>query len=371
MKRVIYSATNPNGSTKNNFIEAKSNKEAINILRKKGLKNIRLHDDAFSSFQRDDLDEMTEKQLEEIAQFEINTRKKANVFTFLTEVLRVNKVLIITGLGIFSWGAFNSYLFTSIAGAVLGLSMPILSLWNYRVVNNFNKLQKTMARGEWEESLKLIDKLRKHMKEPEMAFNLDIYKASIIASKKSLTESLLIVKKWELQFEDVSPGLFESRVAILYHASGDYDGFLTKMREGFHKSSENPSILTDLALAEARFGSIEQAISLLEKVSIEELPQHGLPFIDWAWGIIAKRQNKPVAIDHLNKAILGLLAYSDNPAAWTSLALCTGSFAVLLSENGQPQKAKMLTQSVWDILKNHGDKPLLRELSNLQLNKKD
>lgn len=120
----------------------------------------------------------------------------------------------------------------------------------------------------------------------------------------------------------------------------------------------SPTLIVDLAL-----GDVNKAEKLLACVRVEELPSHGLPLVDWIKGVVAKRKQDPHAPKHLEAAVSGMLQFGENPAIWTSLAVCVGCYAASLPEPDATEKAQSLLASVAKILKVHGDNPLLAELT--------
>lgn len=364
MKKILYKGIDSKGKEKSGFVEAENNSEVLSILKNKNIYNIILHNDEMTAFQRNDLEGLSEKELNRIAKFEINMRSNPGVTTFLIEVLNANKYIIFFGVTMFVWGCISKSYVLIFSGGLAAISMPVLSLWNYRIVGNYNNLIRNCSLGQWAEAIINIKKLRPHLKQPEMAFDLDVREACIIAKTKSIKEALTLVEKWENNFHDLMPGMYESRVASIFHAAGDYSGYVGRMRDGYIKSLESPVMITDLALAEAQFGDVEKASSLLAKINIEELPIYGLAYIDWAKGVVAKRQGDSNAMNYLGSAVSKMLESKDIPAIWTGLALCSGAYAIVLNYNGEKEKARLLVNSVWDILKIHGDKPLLKEISN-------
>ena len=86
MKRILYSGISKDGRKRYGFVEAASNKEAFVNLKKEELNNIELHEDVFMALNRDDLEKLSKKQTEFIAEFEIKSRSGK---TILKKHLRV------------------------------------------------------------------------------------------------------------------------------------------------------------------------------------------------------------------------------------------------------------------------------------------
>ncbi|MCG8312558.1 MAG: hypothetical protein MI976_05030 [Pseudomonadales bacterium] len=365
MKKIPYSATTKAGKEKNGFVTAASNKDALKALNDQGYTNIKLHDDSSTAFRREDLDGLSERELEQIAKLEIKARTRTSLVTCLIETIRLNWIIVVLGIGLSMWGYTDQSSVLLVIGLAVTLSMPLLTTWNYRTVTGYNNLLNSFAMGEWLEARQYIEQLRPKMKLPEMAFDLDIREASILASEGDLRGALELVEKWREVFETDSPGTFESRIAPIYHAAGDYQGFLERMKEGYFKSTSSSVLMLDLCLAEARFGEADRAELLLGKIVVEELPPQGIPFLDWVKGLIAIRKSDPASSSYLAGAVSGFLEYSENPAVLTSLALCSGSYAYSLILHGDRDGAKSVVERVWPILKAHGDLMLVTELTGL------
>ena len=363
MKKLLYSGITYDINVENGFVEAENNKDALRKLREKDLNEIRLYDDVVTAIQRNNLDEFSSNEIKKVAEIEIKIRNNPGVITFLKQVLRANSLLIGIGIGILCWGGYTESYIGFFIGLVFILSMPIWSLWNYRHVKNYDQLQRAIALGKWSEALVLIDKLRNYMQMPEMAFDLAIRKACIVARKHSLDDGFKIVEEWCDVFAANSPGLFESRIAVIYHLCSDYEGFLENIRKAYFKSPESSLLILDLALAETRLGSADKAIDLLAEVRDEDLPPHGIPFIYWCKEIIAQKKNDLSAKEYLSKAVNEMLVYRENPAIWTSLALCVGAYAIELYNCNEKQKSGELIDKVWQMLKIHGDDYLLKEIN--------
>ncbi len=363
MTKILYSGIDQDGVSRSGFIDAENNHDAVGILIEKGFSKIQLHNDTVFASDRKELDGLGEDEREAIAAFEITNMKKPGTSGFLAQVLRSNRLVILVGLALIVWGQFEGSGLLMIAGAVVAAIVPAISLWNYRHARNYDRLLRACAEGRWEEAIALIDGLRPHMKAPSMAFDLDVREACIRAKRGSIEEALKIVGKWRETLHEQSPGLYESRIASVYHAAGEHHQFVELMRTAYFEASENQSMVIDLALAEARLGDVAKAEVLLRNVRAAELPSFALPFIDWVKGLVAKRNNDSQARLHLASAVSGLLAFAENPAVWTSLALCVGYYAASLPADADRHKAESLLGRMSTILSVHAEQALLEELT--------
>jgi hypothetical protein len=77
------------------------------------------------------------------------------------------------------------------------------------------------------------------------------------------------------------------------------------------------------------------------------------------------RRGAPDAVRHLAAASRALSELGENPAVWSALAVCTGTYAAELLAQGKTQRARRIVGGVWQILQHEADAPLLAELSAL------
>lgn len=359
MKKIPYSATAANGKRVSNFVEASSSKEAVAILQAEGLADIRLQNDGLTAFHRPELEGLSKYELAKIADFEIRIRKGSNVFDVLIESTRTHWVFIVVALGLIYWGVSSPNDLALAAGGLIIAVIYGLTLLGYRHAARYNNLLQCEALGDRAQALALIEQLRPHMNTPDMRFDLACREAAIVAKNGSINGALNIVERFRAKFGETSPGLFESRLASVFHASGWYEEYVEHMRTAHSKSADSPVVVVDAALAEARLGDLDRALRLIDELNADHLPEYGLPFIDWVRGVVALRRNDDIALQHLKEAVSGLLEYGTNPAIWSSLGLCTAYYAVALSAV-DPNAAKNMLDSVSQIVQAHADDSLLQ-----------
>jgi hypothetical protein len=363
MKKITYSALDTNGQEKSGFVDAENNRQALEKLQAIGFSAIRFYDDGALSLPRDDLDGLTPAEIERTARLEMNNRRKPGYPGFILGVLRENLLLTLAGAGLLIWGIADRNPYLLITGAAAGLLMPILSTWNYRVVNDYNRLLAAFAEGRWDDTLTLVGRLRKHSVNTEMKFDLDLREAYARLKNHSFAETIENLEIWRARLEQDAPGMYESRVAAFYHFAGRYDESISLMRQANRKSSMSPTISLDLALFEARLGDSQKAKLLLEKVDPETLPVTGHAFVDWIRGLICHEEADNRASEYLLVAIAGLLKLGGGPAIWPSLALCVGDYALETTDKSSRPRAQKLLETVWPVLRVHGEKSLRETLS--------
>jgi tetratricopeptide (TPR) repeat protein len=257
------------------------------------------------------------------------------------------------------WGLLAQHPVVVGVGALLLALTFGLPAWGFRHARRYDRLLRVSSVGDWARAEGLIGALRRKAQPDNLLFDLDIREAEIRARRGDVAQALAGVENWRAGLAASAPGLFEARVASVYHAAGDYQGFLREMRKAREALPNDPSRQLDLALAEARLGDPSVARDLLENVHSAALPVHGRPFIHWTRGYIALRRGEHSAQSELGQAVTGFLEYEANPAVWSALGLCAGAYALALARDGRLEKAKETLERVSSILMAHGDKPLM------------
>ncbi|WP_105189183.1 hypothetical protein [Pseudoalteromonas sp. T1lg48] len=364
-KKVLFTATDAQGNERSGYVDANTNSEAMQKLEENGFTDILLHYDAINCAHRDDLDGLNEQELERIANIELKSMTGMSSGALFAQALKQNWLFISFGLLGCAWGVYDRSAFFFVLGGIVALIAPVISLKNLITLSQYNKLQEADAFGEYEHALSLIKKLKPKLKAPEMAFDLDVRHASIMAKKGDIEGAFDLLAPWQQEFEAMSPGMYESRAAVIYYISGDFESLLGMMRDAYAKSDNNQTILLDLILMEARYGDVNNAQELMSNIELHLLPPIYLPFLDWIEGLIASRNNDPSASKSLSSAVSQMLEYGDNPITLTMLALMTGSYARELLRAGDDEGAKKVLQKIWPVLKENGDQQTLKELSPL------
>jgi tetratricopeptide (TPR) repeat protein len=357
--KLLYSATDASGKSKAGLIDAASAEEALVKLRNAGFRDIQLHDEPSIAAQRTDRLDLDEAEATRLAEFELRVRKSQGLGTVLAEVARRGWLWIAVLCAVAIWGLLAQQAVAVWVSALLLVLTFGIPAWSFRHASRYDRLQRSFALGEWERAETLIRMLRTTQLDT-LQFDLDIREASIQAVRGGPAQALAAVEKWRARLAAGSPGLFEARLASVYHAAGDYKGFLEQMRKAQQALPDDPSRQLDLALAEARLGDAGVAQDLLERLNSAALPSQGRPFIHWTRGLIALRRNEKSAHAELARGVAGFLEHGTNPAFWSALALCGGAHALALARAGKADAARKALDRVSSILMVHGDKPLLR-----------
>lgn len=359
MTQVLYTAKDQRGRHKAGLIDAASSEDALEKLRAAGLTDIELQDEPSVAAQRTDRVGLDEKESTRLAEFELRVRKAPGLATVLAEVARRSWLWIAIVSVVTLWALLAQHpVVVGVGALLLGLTFGIPT-WGFRHADRYDRLLRVFAVGDWRRSEQLIEALRRTTQLDNLHFDLDIREATIRATQGSVAQALAGLENWRTSLAASSPGLFEARVASVYHAGGDYQGFLQQMRKAHEALPDDPSRQLDLALAEARLGDPSVADDLLENLHSAALPVHGRPFIHWTRGFIVLRRGEQSAQTELGQAVAGFLEYAANPAVWSALALCGGAYALALARDGRSGEAKQILERVSSILMVHGDKPLI------------
>jgi hypothetical protein len=359
MTQLLYSAKDQRGRNKAGLIDAASAGDALEKLRAAGLTEIELHDEPSAAAQRTDRLGLSEKEAARLAEFELRVRRELGLAPVLAEVARRGWLWIAVVSAVTLWALLAQHPVVAGIGAVLlGLTFG-LPAWGFRHARNYDRLMRAFSVGDWGRCEELISALRGTAQPDNVRYDLDVREAAIRATRGDTAQALAGLEKWRASSAASSPGLFETRVADVCHAAGDYASFLREMRKAYEALPDDPSKQLDLALAEARLGDPNVAQEVLQDLNIAGVPVYGRPFVHWTRGFIALRRGEPSAQSELGEAVAGFLQWEANAALWTALGMCAGAYALALARDGRSGQAKEILERVSPILMVHGDKPLL------------
>lgn len=225
-----------------------------------------------------------------------------------------------------------------------------------------HRLQRLYARGDWMAVRGLAADLAGARSLPVgLEFDAALRLAGAIAREQSVDEALAHVEPWR-QRTATQPGVFDARTAALYLVAGDTTGHLAALSRAHSAAPADLRIALDLALAQARFGSLEQAEQLLAPLVPAQVPAISRPTWLWATGLVQMRRTEPSTEATLAQAVDAWLQRIDEPDSWVSLALCATDHAVALHQAGRDDEARERVAQVWPVLEAHATVPLLRML---------
>lgn len=362
MPKLLYSAKRADGSPAEGFVEAASAQSAHDDLARQGLHDIVLHQEITVPQDAKELEGLSDRQVAELARFQLRLRAQPGLRTVLAEVMRKNRFWLAVDVAMFAWGVWSSRPLWMVVGAVLAVLPFALAVWQYRHAGRYQQVLRSSALGEWKQARELAAQLRSvAAKHPQMDFDLAARLACITARVDSLDRALVELDPWRARLAG-SPGQFEGRLASVYASAGDRAGYVHLMGQAYELSGHDGARALDYALAQARFGDVAVAEELLDSIDPALLPPPAKGFLSWTRGMAQLRRNNPQALTTLGQALAAFLELAVNPVAWQSLAFCTCDHAIALNAAGYRDQARKEIASVWQVLQAHADKPLLRML---------
>ena len=359
MPKILYKATNSTGAEVTGYVDASTAQEAVARLKASGLVDIELHESPGNAATRTHRTAKNEAEAARMAAFELKVRARPGLKTLLTEVTRRARWFILAAVALIVAGLAAGMAWPAVLGGALLAATFGLPAWSHRYSRYFQRLQQALALGDWNEARRMLERFARKKHPETITTQIQFYDAQIRVRQGEPLERALA--RLEAVRPKLPPDQFPARTALLYSAVNDYDGFIACMREAWEATPDDPSRRVDYALAHARLGDLAQAQELLAGVDMEALQVHGRPFVWWARGLVELRNDKPSAEATLMRGVEGFLKIA-SPAAWTSLALCSGACALAMVRNGDPPGAKTMIGRVWPILKVHADTRLRGEV---------
>lgn len=228
----------------------------------------------------------------------------------------------------------------------------------------YDVLNAAFALGEWDVARDMVNLLREMAAgaDQELLFDLTVHEAQLDAIDGNLESALHKLEPWEDTLNNDLPGYYENRVALVYQAAEDYPGFLRAMAES--SISKDPNAILEYALAEARFGDIEHADTLLHQVSRQDLPDHADALLMLTRGIIALYREDEDPIPLLAGACLLLSRYAHTASSWLDLMLAATWYAHSLDRAGYRAEAEWVIEKLFPIILVHADPPLLERFDD-------
>ena len=359
MPHILYKARNAAGDEVTGYVDAATAQEAVTRLKASELADIELHESPGNAATRTDRGAMNAARAAQMAAFELKVRARPGLRTLLVEVARRARWSLLAAASLIVAGLASRLAWPALVGGAALVIIFGLPLWTHRHSRWFKRMLEALALGEWDEARRMLDRFARKKHSEAVTAQIPFYDAQIRVRQGEPLEHALA--RLEAVRSKLPPDQFPARKASLHSAAKDYDGFIACMREAWEATPDDPSRRVDYALAHARLGDLAKAQELLAGLDMGALPVHGRPFAAWARGIVELRNDKPSAQAALMQGVEGFLQIA-SPAAWTSLALCSGACALALVRNGDRAGAKTMLQRVWPILKVHADTRLRAEV---------
>ena len=363
---IAFQGINTDGQLESGYVQADSNQSAIKQLEDRGITHVRLYGDTEYADGRTQLHNLSKQERARLAAFEVESLTAPSMWLFLREVLFAQRAPIIAGMLVFAGSAYLDSSAGMFSGALIGLTLPALSVWAYRASLHYNKGVRAWSLGDWDKAATHFNWLLARYdadKMPDMVIDLTSRLVVMPNLYSTRDDALALLEARRALFESHVPGAYHQARAAVMMAAGDSDAALLEFRELRDLAQRSVSTRLDLAIVEARFGDLCTAKMLLETLNKEVLSEPCKPGLDWLEGEITLREgNELAALSHLNHAVGGFLIYRKNPVIWGVLAICTGSLALVMSRLGETDKAEVLLRNVRPVLLAHADRVQLAKL---------
>ncbi|MDO6459303.1 hypothetical protein Q4485_01185 [Granulosicoccaceae sp. 1_MG-2023] len=363
---IAFHGTNALGRPESGFVRADSNQKALKALQERGITDVRLYGDSSCGAMRPELEKLSTQELAQLAEFEMQSMKEPSRRVYLRQTLQTYRAPLIAGTLVFSAAAVAGSATGMLSGAVIGLSMPLFSLYAYRASARYDKGVKAWNTGDWEQALVHFNWLLARYDErkmPEMVLDLTSRMAQIPTLFSEPEDALTLIEaRRDLYKKHLPAGYYQARASVLL-AAGDSGAFLRELKQLESLNDDSPVTRLDIALAEARFGTPAAAQERLRDIDPALLPDPCRPGYHWLEGEIALNNNRfGDAAHYLSEAVNGFLDYRNNPVMWPVLASCTGALALALAHTNEHEKAETLLSQVQHVLRIHGDPVLQAKL---------
>lgn len=246
--------------------------------------------------------------------------------------------------------------------AAVALGLLAWVAWSARRASRWHRLLRHYALGHWIVVRVLAGPLRgRRGRSNDLDFEIELRLAGIRARNHALSDALARLERWRRRLA-ARPGAFEAGSAEVYLMAGDTAGHVAQMARAHECAPGDRGHALNHALAEARFGSAEQAQALLGPDDATTLAPDLQARACWARGLVALRTGQPAAEPLLARAVAGLAASIERPEVWPTLALCACDHAIALHRAGLHDRARARIDAVWPVLEVHASVPLLRML---------
>lgn len=360
MPKLLYSATGADGQPTEGIVDADTVQSARQQLEAQGLRAVVLYNAPGYAIDDAEIAGLGDRDLRELAKLRLAVLARPGPVAALFEMVRRQIAWLLLASAVALYGAYADKPVWAWVGIVAMLLPFAILLWQWRHVGRHNQMLKAFALGRWAEVRRLCKLLlARRANSPGIGFEFVLRQAYCDVRERTLQQALARVQPWREKLAD-QPGLFEMRIATLYHAAGDWPNFIAMHEASLVPLPGDPSRTLDLALAHARHGDVDRAAELFASLDPSLLPPWGAGFIHWTEGLIQFRRKQPQAGNTLGLAVAEFLKLSNQPMVWTALALATADHAIALKDAGLGAEARQAMAQVWPIVKAHAHPAQLR-----------
>ncbi len=370
MPHFLFEAVNSQGQPVSGAMEAQNAQAAHGKLVMSGHRDIRFHSDQNTVAMQEELASLTPAQRQETAKamvkYSNESTARSTRLNTLIEVAQRNRFFLLFVGALAIYDISQAKWLAAVVMAVFLASPFLITLWRLRKLDLYQMLQKAMVDGEWDESLTLITRLRaKKDLNRSLLMDLDVREAQIHARLGGNVDELIAgLDHWRVELAD-KPGTFEARLISIFLAAKQYDRYIAGARASLAGAPTDASRVIELAMAEARFGSVAEARLLLDAVDTRVMTDLAVKYVHWVEGLIAlKNGDNPRAVSELAQVVAAFRELSVKlPMAVGTLALSAGANCLALARLGRREEAATLLAEVWKVLVLHADEALLASLT--------
>ncbi len=364
MKKILYEAITAEGEKVTNFIECDNNADALQKLKDRDYRDIKLHSDAYLAPEKSYLEGRSEQEIVKIAKYQLAIRLQGSKLSrHLIRAFEKDMRLLFCFVLFFILGLFTPYYGLSVLVFFSFISYVFRAIRKYKIPDAYQDALKAHALGDHQLFFKSKQFLQQHISKPLINLDLDGRAATIYASVGRIDEAVALLEKWRDYADTNSPGELESRLAAVYQKTENFKQVVDFRVISYEKSNHNQTRALDLAMVEVRYGDYHKAEQLLAEIRLEELQTIGLPYFNWIKGLIEYKKNSDLAEATLSSALSSMMSsYAKKPAGWIVLAYCIGEYAMYAESEQSKKRAEELLPKFWKVLRVHGEKEMVVNL---------
>lgn len=182
-------------------------------------------------------------------------------------------------------------------------------------------------------------------------WDLAVREAKTWAAEGRLIQAVAGLEPWRDTAEALDPGSFDMRLMAVYQVAGAHEE-AERLREGLIAAGHGAVMqLMDLALREARAGSVQAAQALIAAHATSFQVEAIQPWLAFTQGILAVREGRPEALDLLTSWIEARAALCPTQQAiWGFFGLGAGWWALALQRAGREADAHAVIAAVRPLL---------------------
>lgn len=368
MPFFLYEAVDAAGNPVADAVDAATAQDAHARLVMSGHRDIRLLSDQTTAAMHADLAAMSPQERQRMAAARIRQMHARSLWqshwAALMDMVRPVRFALAAALVLAVYQAWHGHWLSAIP-LMLYVCHPLLGLlWSLFRLDSYRQLQTAMVHGRWTESLRLIERLRRRGRSRALIMDLDFREAQVrIRLGEPADRHLQYLTRWQSELPR-EKGLFESRLAGLYLAIGDYEHYRAAARASLAGAPGDASRLIELAMAEARFGSLAEARRLLERVDAKVVTGLAATYRQWVEAVIALNSGEAAKAEVMlalcTAQVAELVRRLPMAEAWQ--AVLAGQRSLTLARSGRRDEAAALLAGPWPLLQLHADPGLLAAL---------